>query len=73
LPKDCSEDEFSAYFGQYGNMTDMVVMKDRATGISRGFGFVDFAGEIPPAVLQTEHVIEQRRCGVRPYSYSPDN
>jgi len=30
---------------------------------------VEFAGGIPEGVLEHEHLIENRRCGVRPYTY----
>jgi len=60
-----------AYFSQYGRVLDAAVLADSETKRSRGFGFVDFAGEIPAAVLEQEHVIEQRRCGVRKYEYTP--
>ncbi|CAE6405054.1 hypothetical protein ACGC1H_000105 [Rhizoctonia solani] len=30
-------------FGEFGNVTDSIVMKDRETGRSRGFGFVTFS------------------------------
>ncbi|ODO04986.1 hypothetical protein I350_05598 [Cryptococcus amylolentus CBS 6273] len=30
-------------FGQFGNLTDCIVMKDRETGRSRGFGFATFS------------------------------
>jgi hypothetical protein len=60
-----------AYFAQYGRVLDAAVLADSETKRSRGFGFVDFAGEIPAAVLEQEHVIEQRRCGVRKYEYTP--
>lgn len=42
LPKNCSDEAFSSYFEQFGNITDVVVMKDRETGESRGFGFVTY-------------------------------
>jgi len=29
----------------------------------------EFQDEIPDGVLDVDHTIEQRRCGVRPYSY----
>lgn len=60
-----------AYFSQFGRVLDAAVLADSETKRSRGFGFVDFAGEIPAPVLQTDHVIEQRRCGVRKYEYTP--
>lgn len=42
LPQSCPEDVLTNYFMQYGAITDSVVMKDRETGNSRGFGFVTF-------------------------------
>jgi RNA recognition motif-containing protein len=56
------------YFSQYGRIVDAAVLTD-AEKRSRGFAFVDFEGEVPEAVLHTEHVIDQRRCGVRKYAY----
>jgi cold-inducible RNA-binding protein len=35
-----SQEELQATFGQFGTVTDSVVMKDKFTGRSRGFGFV---------------------------------
>ncbi|CAE7528919.1 RNP1 [Symbiodinium sp. CCMP2592] len=45
LPQDCTNDILVDYFGKFGNITDVVVMTDRATGRSRGFGFVSFDTE----------------------------
>lgn len=42
LPQSCAEEVLSNYFMQYGNIVDSVVMKDRETGNSRGFGFVTY-------------------------------
>jgi len=42
LPRNCSEEAFTQYFEQFGHITDVVVMKDRETGESRGFGFVTY-------------------------------
>lgn len=35
--------DLEAAFSEFGELTDFVVMKDRETGRSRGFGFVTFA------------------------------
>jgi hypothetical protein len=56
------------YFAQYGRVVDAAVLTD-AEKRSRGFAFVDFEGEIPETVLHGDHVIDQRRCGVRKYAY----
>lgn len=45
LPPDVNEKEFREFFEQFGPLTDSVVMIDRFTGRSRGFGFVTFKDE----------------------------
>lgn len=42
LPQDVSTEELRAYFSNYGPVADSVVMVDRRTNRSRGFGFVRF-------------------------------
>lgn len=46
LPQDVSTDELRKYFGTYGAVADAVVMVDRRTNRSRGFGFVRFGNGI---------------------------
>lgn len=36
----CSEDELRDLFCQYGPVSDLIILNDRETGRSRGFGFV---------------------------------
>lgn len=40
-----SDEDLRAHFEKYGEVTDAVVMKDRETNRSRGFGFVTFAND----------------------------
>ncbi|GJP44779.1 hypothetical protein CLOM_g4198 [Closterium sp. NIES-68] len=40
-----TEEEFNAYFSNFGNVVDRQVMMDHNTGRSRGFGFVTFDNE----------------------------
>jgi RNA recognition motif-containing protein len=42
LPSNVTEDEFREFFEQYGTVVDSIVMFDRDTRRSRGFGFVTF-------------------------------
>jgi RNA recognition motif-containing protein len=43
LPYTISEDELHALFSQAGAVASAVVMTDRDTGVSKGFGFVEMA------------------------------
>lgn len=56
-----SEDKLNEYFGSYGEVSQTVVMRDKATGRPRGFGFVVFADpSILDRVLQDKHTIDGR-------------
>ena len=39
---------FLQFFQQYGEVVDSIVLLDRRTKRSRGFGFVTFADEVSP-------------------------
>lgn len=41
LPYDLEEDEVRELFEEYGEVTSVKIIIDRATGRSKGFGFVD--------------------------------
>jgi cold-inducible RNA-binding protein len=41
LPYDVTEDELKAQFETYGSVTSSTIPKDKDTGRSKGFGFVD--------------------------------
>jgi len=43
-----SDGQFLEFFKQFGPVIDSVVMLDRTTKRSRGFGFVTFAREVRP-------------------------
>lgn len=56
-----SDDKLKEYFGQYGEVSQTVVMKDKITGRPRGFGFVVFSDpEVLDRVLQDKHNIDGR-------------
>lgn len=45
LPWSVTSQSLRDLFAQYGEITDAVIISDRATGRSKGFGFVTFAKE----------------------------
>jgi RNA recognition motif-containing protein len=45
LPWAINNDSLRELFAQYGEITEATVIMDRATGRSKGFGFVTFANE----------------------------
>ncbi|KAG2033503.1 hypothetical protein BDR03DRAFT_902485 [Suillus americanus] len=62
-----NDDSLRQAFGEFGNVTDAIVMKDRETGRSRGFGFVTFSGnEDAEAAIQgmNEQELDGRRLRV---------
>jgi RNA recognition motif-containing protein len=62
-------DNVRDHFSKFGKLIDCSVIKDPVTKLSRGFGFVEFEGGIPSQLLEFEHVIDKRKCGVKPYTY----
>ncbi|KAM7466510.1 hypothetical protein LguiB_014072 [Lonicera macranthoides] len=56
-----SEDRLKEYFGNYGEILQAVVMRDKLTGRPRGFGFVVFSDpSVIDTVLLDKHNIDGR-------------
>ena len=57
-----TDDELKQYFEKYGEITDVVVMKDQHSGNSRGFGFVSFSESYMVDAAQNDrpHTIRNR-------------
>jgi len=56
-----SGDMLKEHFGQFGEVLDAIVMKDRDTKQSRGFGFVTLATtSAANRILEAKHVLEGR-------------
>jgi len=45
LPYSITSDQLKTTFSEYGEIVDAVVISDKRTGMSKGFGFVEFANE----------------------------
>ena len=56
-----TEEKLKEYFENYGDVVQIVVMRDKTIGRPRGFGFVVFANpSILDRVLQDKHTIDAR-------------
>lgn len=56
-----TEEKLRDYFKAYGEVAETVIMKDRATGRARGFGFVIFADPaVADRVVNEKHTIDGR-------------
>jgi RNA recognition motif-containing protein len=40
-----TEDDLKELFGKYGDIEEAIIIKDKMSGRSKGFGFVTFANE----------------------------
>eukprot|EP00981_Chlorochromonas_danica_P001018 scaffold233_cov174-Ochromonas_danica.AAC.58 len=66
LSSEVTEKEFGDYFSKYGVVKDAVVMVDRNTGSSRGFGFITFEREeTVEKVLSLEHEIKGKYVEIK--------
>jgi RNA recognition motif-containing protein len=52
LPYKTTEDELRDAFAQAGNVTSATIIMDRATGRSKGFGFVEMATDAEARPLE---------------------
>ncbi|XP_021888538.1 heterogeneous nuclear ribonucleoprotein 1-like, partial [Carica papaya] len=63
---DTAEENLRDYFGQYGDVSEAVIMRDKITGRPRGFGFLVFSDpSILDRVLQDSHTIDGRTVEVK--------
>lgn len=58
---DTDEERLKEYFATYGEVIEAVIMRDRATGRARGFGFVVFSDPaVAERVIIDKHIIDGR-------------
>lgn len=66
LSRETTSATFTNYFSKYGELTYSVIMKDRATGNPRGFGFVTYADpSVVDKVIKDKHVIDGKMVEVK--------
>lgn len=69
LPASATEDSMKAYFGQFGSIQEILIMSDKTTGASRGFGFLTFdeSSSGAAAVQQGRmHVVDGKQVEIKP-------
>ncbi|TVU40828.1 hypothetical protein EJB05_14421 [Eragrostis curvula] len=67
VPSSAMESDLMDYFGRFGEVRSVMVMRDRETGHCRGFGFVEFEAEdaAAKALADTDHSICGRQVDVK--------
>ncbi|KAI3452018.1 hypothetical protein Pfo_008683 [Paulownia fortunei] len=66
IPWDVDTERLREYMSKFGELEDCIVMKERSTGRSRGFGYVTFATvEDAKAALASEHFLGNRMLEVK--------
>ncbi|MBA0772118.1 hypothetical protein Gotri_007554 [Gossypium trilobum] len=70
LPRSITNEELKGYFEKFGSIVDAVVIHDKETKRSRGFGFVTYeAEESANLVLRTNfHLLNNKRVEVKKVS-----
>lgn len=66
IPWDVDTDGLKEYMSKFGELEDCIVMKERSTGRSRGFGYVTFVSvDDAKNVLSSEHSLGDRTLEVK--------
>ncbi|XP_004509139.1 heterogeneous nuclear ribonucleoprotein 1-like [Cicer arietinum] len=66
IPWDVETEGLKEYMSKFGELEDCIVMKERSTGRSRGFGYVTFASvDDAKNVLSSEHSLGNRMLEVK--------
>lgn len=66
IPWEIDSDGLKDYMSKFGDLEDCIVMKDRSTGRSRGFGYVTFASsQDAKDALKGEHFLGNRILEVK--------
>merc|ERR1740138_1317706 len=67
LTRETTTEGLRGYFERFGDISDCVVMKDRSTGLPRGFGFVTYASQmVADRVVHHRHVVDGKEVEAKP-------
>ncbi|XP_020153091.1 heterogeneous nuclear ribonucleoprotein 1 isoform X3 [Aegilops tauschii subsp. strangulata] len=77
LPRDTTLATFQKHFGNYGEIVDSVIMKNKQTSQPRGFGFITYSDPaIVDKVMEDTHVINGKQVEIKrtiPKDYMQSN
>lgn len=60
-----ASEKLTKHFKKYGEIIDSVIMRDRATGHTRGFGFVTYSDpSVVDRVIQDKHVLDGKTVSI---------
>lgn len=64
LKENMTDSDLRDYFGQFGNIEEIVILKDKETGKCRGFGFITFDDYDPvdKIICKILTIINSYRC-----------
>jgi RNA recognition motif-containing protein len=67
MKREITQDQLQEYFSQYGTLTECLLVKDKATGLSRGFAFLTFedTDTVDKVILHRPHTIGTSRADVK--------
>jgi RNA recognition motif-containing protein len=67
IPTEVSEKELRENFSKYGNITDLIIIKDKHSKKSRGFGFVTFKEKKSmKKILKEKHRLRDKSLEIKP-------
>nr|XP_009859402.1 heterogeneous nuclear ribonucleoproteins A2/B1 isoform X1 [Ciona intestinalis] len=68
LSRQTTSEGFKQYFEGFGEVTDCVLMKDKETGVSRGFGFITFANpsSVNEVLKARPHTLDNKGIDPKP-------
>ena len=73
LPPSTQQDELMDHFGRYGEVLCVRVVRDRDTGLGRGFAFVEFGDDEGPRAALDEKEKASHVFGGRTVRWLPDS
>jgi len=67
IARETTEDSMRNYFSQYGNLKDCILMVDKMTGNSRGFGFITYTDPscISGVLNKCPHTLDNKRIDAK--------